>query len=35
MAEPIIEADLERVFGGGRTWYGAKSPELHAVERSR
>jgi ABC-type glutathione transport system ATPase component len=33
VAEPIIEAlDLVRVFGGGRTWYGAKKPELRAVD---
>ena len=33
MAEPIIEAQhLVRVFGGGRTWYGARKPELRAVD---
>jgi ABC-type oligopeptide transport system ATPase subunit len=33
VAEPILEAqDLVRVFGGGRRWYGAKKPELRAVD---
>jgi len=33
MPEPIIEArHLVRVFGGGRTWYGAGKPELRAVD---
>ena len=33
MADPIIEArHLVRVFGGGRTWWGARKPELRAVE---
>jgi peptide/nickel transport system ATP-binding protein len=33
MAEPIIEArHLTRRFGGGRTWYGARKPELLAVD---
>jgi peptide/nickel transport system ATP-binding protein len=33
MAEPIIAArNLVRVFGGGRTWYGTKKPELRAVD---
>ncbi len=33
MAEPIIAAEhLVRVFGGGRTWYGAKKAELRAVD---
>jgi len=30
---PIIEGrNLVRVFGGGRTWYGARKPELRAVD---
>jgi peptide/nickel transport system ATP-binding protein len=33
VAEPILAAEhLTRVFGGGRTWYGAKRPELVAVD---
>ena len=32
-AAPILEArHLVRVFGGGRTWWGAKKPELRAVD---
>ncbi|MCB9966064.1 MAG: ABC transporter ATP-binding protein [Geminicoccaceae bacterium] len=33
MADPLIEArHLVRVFGGGRTWWGARKPELRAVD---
>jgi len=33
MAEAILEArHLVRVFGGGRTWYGARKPALRAVD---
>ncbi len=33
MAEPLLEGrHLVRIFGGGRTWWGAKKPELRAVD---